>query len=48
MNLQELDTLIQNLINNREDQELINFYIKKRELLIKKIWDNVEKNLKKA
>ncbi len=47
MNLKELDELIDSMIKNREDQKYINFYIRKREQLVKQIWKNVSSNFKK-
>ncbi len=47
MNLQRLDELINSLIqeNDPGNDELIEFYIKKRAELVKQIWKNVEKGL---
>ena len=46
MNIKELDKLISELIRDKDDQKLINFYIQKRKVLVKKIWDNIQKNFK--
>jgi hypothetical protein len=44
MNLNELDALIATF-DPKEDREIIDFYLKKRQELIQKIFENVAKRL---